>query len=105
MCNPYLLFSALIAAGMDGVDRGLTPPEPRSEDIFALTDEERDRLGIRTLPTTLEEALNCLEQDSLIRDTLGSQLCEEYIRIKRDEWREYVSGTVTDWEWEKYSTL
>ncbi len=105
ICNPYLLFSALIAAGMDGVDRALTSPEPRSEDVFALTDEERDRLGIRTLPTTLEEALNCLEQDSLIREALGSQLCENYVRIKRDEWREYVSGTVTDWEWEKYSTL
>jgi glutamine synthetase len=102
-CNPYLLFSAIISAGMDGVDRELTPPESRSEDVFSLTDEERDRLGIRMLPATLEEALRCLEQDTVIKDALGSRLFQAYIKIKREEWREYTSNAITDWEWEEYS--
>lgn len=102
-CNPYLLFSAIISAGMDGVDRELTPPESRSEDVFSLTDEERDRLGIRMLPATLEEALRCLEQDTVIKDALGSRLFQAYIKIKREEWREYTSNAITDWEWQRYS--
>jgi glutamine synthetase len=104
-CNPYLLFSAIIAAGMDGVERGLSPPEPRTEDVFGLTDEERDRLGIGMLPSTLEEALRCLEQDTVIKDTLGLQLFETYLKLKREEWREYTSTSVTDWEWDKYSYI
>lgn len=104
-CNPYLLFSSIIAAGMDGVDRNLPPPEPCAEDVFGLTVDMREDLGIGMLPTTLEEALTCLEQDSVIRDTLGAQLLQAYLKIKREEWREYTSKAVTDWEWDKYSAI
>jgi glutamine synthetase len=102
-CNPYLLFSAIIAAGMDGVERNLAPPEPRTEDVFSLSDVQREKLGIGTLPATLEDALRCLEQDLVIKDSLGLQLFEEYLKLKREEWREYTSKSVTDWEWDKYS--
>ena len=102
MTNPYLLFTAIIAAGMDGVNRKLTPPEPRSEDIFHLTDEEREKLGIKMLPSTLEEALDCLEADPVICEAIGKDILKNFLELKREEWREYTSQIVTDWEWEMY---
>jgi glutamine synthetase len=102
MTNPYLLFTAIIAAGMDGVNRKLTPPDPRSEDIFHLTDKEREKLGIKMLPTTLNEALDCLESDNVICDAIGKDILNNFVQLKRAEWREYTSLIVTDWEWEMY---
>jgi glutamine synthetase len=103
--NPYLLFSAVIAAGMDGVKRELKPPEPRSEDVFHITDEERDALGIGTLPATLDDALNQLEESSLMEEALGHELVETYLKVKREEWMEYQSFIVTEFEWEKYHNI
>ncbi|MFW9793965.1 MAG: glutamine synthetase family protein [Candidatus Thorarchaeota archaeon] len=100
--NPYLLFTAIIAAGMDGIARKLTPPEPRSEDIFHMTDEEREQLGIQILPTALDEALDALERDDVIREVVGSEIMRAYIGLKREEWRIYTSQIVTDWEWDMY---
>jgi glutamine synthetase len=102
MANPYLLFTAIIAAGMDGIKRELTPPEPRSEDIFHLTDEERNNLGILILPTALDEALEALENDEVIGSAVGPDIMRSYVRLKREEWRVYTSQIVTDWEWEMY---
>ncbi|TXT57676.1 MAG: Glutamine synthetase [Candidatus Thorarchaeota archaeon] len=102
MANPYLLFSALIAGGMDGVRNNLEPPEPRSENIFNYNDEELEKLGITTLPTTLGEALDHLEKDKVIIEALGEPIIKSYIRLKRAEWEEYTSKIVTQWEWEKY---
>ena len=103
--NPYLLFSAVIAAGMDGVKRELKPPEPRSEDVFHITDEERENLGIGTLPLTLDDALNHLEECNLMKEALGSELFETYLKVKREEWMEYQSFIVTEFEWEKYHNI
>jgi glutamine synthetase len=100
--NPYLLFSAIIAAGMDGVKRKLTPPEAQDRDIFSLTDEQLAKRGIVTLPGSLGEALKILERNDVIREALGSDLLDTFIRVKREEWREYANEVVTDWEWRKY---
>ena len=102
MSNPYMLFTALIAAGMDGVNRRLTPPDARSEDIFAMTDKEREKLKIETLPQSLGEALDALEADEVITEALGEEITQTFIRIKRAEWKEYLSHAVTDWEWRTY---
>ena len=102
MANPYLLFTAIIAAGMDGINRKLTPPEPRSEDIFHMTDEERDNLGIQILPTALDEALEALVNDEVISGAVGPDIMRAYINLKKEEWRIYTSQIVTDWEWEMY---
>ena len=102
MTNPYLLFTVIIAAGMDGVNRKLAPPEPRSEDIFALSDEEREKLGIKTLPATLNEALDSLEADKVICEAVGKDILKNFVNLKRKEWREYTNRIVTDWEWEMY---
>jgi len=102
MTNPYLLFTVIIAAGMDGVNRKLAPPEPRSEDIFALSDEEREKLGIKMLPATLNEALDSLEADKVICEAVGKDILKNFVNLKRKEWREYTNRIVTDWEWEMY---
>ena len=102
MTNPYLLFTAIIAAGMDGVNQKLTAPDPRSEDIFQLSEGEREKLGIKMLPTTLEAALDNLEADSVICEAIGQDILESFVKLKRKEWREYTNHIVTDWEWEMY---
>ena len=105
MANPYLLFAAILAAGMDGVNRKLKPPEPRKEDIFALSDQQRDLLGINALPTNLGEALIALENDDVIVAALGPEIVAKFIEIKQKEWFEYLNEAVTDWEIETYSDL
>ena len=105
MMNPYLLFSVIIAAGMDGINRKLTPPKPRSEDIFHMTQEERQQNEIKMLPKTLSEALDCLEGDPVILNALGTQIADHFIKLKRDEWCQYISQAVTEWEWMMYSEI
>jgi len=105
MANPYLFFSAIIAAGMDGIKKKMVPPEPRSEDIFLMTDDERANFDIKMLPANLEEALDCLEKDPVIVEALGSGITQAHIKLKRAEWRKYVSHVVSDWEWEMYQNL
>ncbi|MHA1907437.1 MAG: glutamine synthetase family protein [Candidatus Thorarchaeota archaeon] len=105
MANPYLLFAALLAGGMDGINRGLIPPEPRSEDIFTLTDQQRTEYGITALPSNLGEALDALEKNEVINQALGSDIIEKFISIKRGEWNDYLSEVITEWEWETYSDL
>ena len=105
MANPYLLFSALIAAGKDGIDRKLKPPEPRSEDIFSMTDEEREKYHIKMLPSNLREALDCLEADTVVLDAIGPDIARNYIHLKRKEWNQYSNYIVTDWEWDMYQDI
>jgi len=105
MANPYLLFCAIIAAGKDGINRKLVPPEPRSEDIFHMTDEERNKHGIKMLPTTLRDALDCLEADKVILDAIGPEISKNYINLKRKEWNQYSNQIVTEWEWDMYQDL
>ena len=105
MANPYLLFCAIIAAGQDGINRKLVPPEPRSEDIFEMTDEERAKHDIKMLPSSLNEALDCLEADSVIMDAIGQDIARNYIKIKRNEWNQYANHIVTDWEWSMYQDI
>jgi glutamine synthetase len=105
MANPYLLFSAIIAAGKDGINRKLVPPEPRSEDIFEMTDEERAKHNIKMLPSSLRDAIDCLEADSVIMDAIGHDIARNYIELKRKEWNQYSNHIVTDWEWDMYQDL
>ncbi|MHA1135583.1 MAG: glutamine synthetase family protein [Candidatus Thorarchaeota archaeon] len=105
MANPYLLFCAIVAAGKDGINRKLTPPDPRSEDIFEMADEERAKHKIKTLPSSLSDALDCLEADPVIMDAIGPDIARNYIKLKRKEWNQYSNHIVTDWEWDMYQDL
>ncbi|KXA98639.1 glutamine synthetase, partial [candidate division MSBL1 archaeon SCGC-AAA259M10] len=85
LCNPYLLFTGLLAVGMDGVDRELDPGPPASENIFEMTEEERESRGITILPDSLHKALDALHADDVIRGALGEKMTETYIDRKREE--------------------
>jgi glutamine synthetase len=99
--NPYLAFAAMLTAGLDGVERRLEPPEPVEEDVYLFDDARLAERGIRALPGTLEEALDALEADEVVRGALGEHVASAFLRAKRAEWEEYRIQ-VTDWELERY---
>ena len=101
-CNPYLVHAAVIAAGMDGIERKLEPGEPKNINHYNLTPEELEAEGIETLPQSLDEAIDELEKDSLFSEALGERFVHEFIRLKRMEWVEY-QRQVSDWEREQYA--
>jgi glutamine synthetase len=100
-CNPYLVSAALIAAGLDGIDRNLDPGPAQNLNLYELSPEELARRGIRVLPQSLTEAVDALERDEVISKGLGTDLAREFIRLKRMEWTEY-SRHVSDWESRRY---
>lgn len=91
-CNPYLAVGGLIAAGLDGLERGLEPPEPVDVDPATIPEAERARLGIVRLPTTQEEALDALAADELLKAALGPTLADSYLAVRRSEWAAYSAG-------------
>jgi glutamine synthetase len=91
-CNPYLALGGLIAAGLDGVERGLELPEPVDVDPARLSDEDRARQGIAPLPSTQAEALDALARDAVLTDALGPVLAESYLAVRRSEWAAYSAG-------------
>ncbi|UCE09850.1 MAG: glutamine synthetase [Candidatus Thorarchaeota archaeon] len=105
LANPYLLFSAIIASGMDGINRQLSPPSPISRDVFQLSEEKLRKLRVEMLPSSLDEAIDYLENDKVIRDALGDHIFETYVKIKRKESEDYMRGSVTDWEWRRYQDI
>jgi glutamine synthetase len=90
--NPWLAVGGLIAAGLDGLERGLEPPEPVEVDPATLLEEERSGLGIAALPTTQAEALDALAADGVLCGALGSVLTESYLAVRRSEWAAYSQG-------------
>jgi glutamine synthetase len=99
--NPYLAFAAMLAAGLDGIERDLTPPAPVNEDVYDFDQGDLDERAIGTLPGTLAEALDALERDEVIKEALGPQITDVFMRAKWAEWGEYRIQ-VTDWELERY---
>jgi glutamine synthetase len=106
-CNPYLAATAVLAAGLDGIERKLDAGEPNSENLYAVPYDELVGRGLRTLPATLQAATDELEQDDVLRVALGRGRDEDYvdyyIRVKRDEWNRYHEQ-VTPWELREYLT-
>ncbi len=98
-CNPYLAFAVMLAAGLDGIRRGLTPPDATDENLYLrMRQVERP---VELLPRTLEEALEELEKDQVIREALGTHVFERFVTSKRAEWEDYMLE-VTQWEINKY---
>src|SRR4029453_3415380 len=99
--NTYLAFAAMIAAGLDGVEQGMTLGDPVEESLFEMDAATIASKGIRELPGTLGEAIDELEKDSVITEALGDHVLTHYIEAKRAEWDEYRTQ-VSDWEVERY---
>jgi glutamine synthetase len=99
--NPYLCFAVMLAAGLRGVEEKLPLHDPVEEDIFEMSEDKRRRLGIKTLPASLYEAILLAERSELVRETLGDDLFFKFIANKKTEWDEYRMQ-VTDVELAKY---
>ncbi|NTU75340.1 MAG: type I glutamate--ammonia ligase [Anaerolineaceae bacterium] len=101
-CNPYLAFTAMLAAGLDGVNRKLTPPKPLNNvNVYELTEVDRAAMGIDSLPGSLIDALAELDKDDVVKASLGDSVYEAFRRAKLAEYEEYRLR-VTDWEVERY---
>ncbi len=103
-CNPYLAFAVMLAAGLDGIERGLELPADVTDNIYEMEDLERTKLGIAQLPESLNEAVNEMERSELIREALGEQVFQWFIRNKRIEWHDYRTR-VTSWERDSYLAI
>ena len=100
-CNPYLAFAVMLAAGLDGIEKGSTAPPPVNEDVYDFTEEDLRERAIGVLPYTLGEALRTLASDQVIKDALGTHVFEAFVRAKQVEWDEYRIR-VTKWELDRY---
>jgi len=103
-CNPYLAFSAMLAAGLDGIERGLTPPPPIEENIYEMTPERRKELNIGQLPEDLWEAIMVAEKSQLLKECLGDHVFENFIANKKIEWERY-RAQVTNYELDQYLSI
>ncbi|HKQ19762.1 MAG TPA: type I glutamate--ammonia ligase [Candidatus Eisenbacteria bacterium] len=99
--NPYLALAVQLAAGLDGIERKLVPPDAVNKNIFTMSFRERRKYRIDELPRDLHEALNELEKDDVIRAALGAHIYERFVEAKREEWQEYI-GQVSEWELNRY---
>lgn len=99
--NPYLALAVTIAAGLDGVKRGLVPPAPVDGNIYAMSPAQRKRSKIEMLPTSLESAIAELKKDKFICNVLGDHVLEKYVEAKELEWQNYKTR-ISQWEVDEY---
>lgn len=102
-CNPYLAFAAILAAGLDGIEQGMTPPPSTEKNIFSMTAGERDADGIKSLPGSLSEAVACMKEDPLAKAVLGEHAFERFVEAKEKEWDAFRIQ-VSAWELKSYLT-
>ncbi|MDI6655611.1 MAG: glutamine synthetase, partial [Candidatus Hydrothermarchaeota archaeon] len=99
--NPYLQFAVLCHAGLEGIKKKIDPGEPTEINLYKTTMEEREKLGIKSLPETLGEALSEFEKSELMKRALGKVAFNNFLNVKRAEWDLY-KGQVADWEINRY---
>ena len=87
--NPYLAFAVLIRAGLDGIEKKMPLADEAEDNVWQLSDTERQILGIHPLPSSLSDALRAMRESELVAETLGEQVFEHVLREKESEWREY----------------
>ncbi len=104
-CNPYLAFSVMLAAGLEGIRKKYPLEEPTNENIYTLVKgHETHQSGLKTLPRSLEEALGAMEKSTVLRTCLGEHVFSRFIELKQLEWQEFIM-TVTPYELEHYLRL
>ncbi|KPK23433.1 MAG: glutamine synthetase [Dehalococcoidia bacterium SG8_51_3] len=100
-CNPYLAFSVMLAAGLKGIEEGYEIPKPIEENVYTMSEDERQRRGIGILPASLLEAILVTEKSELVREALGDHVFEAFIENKKIEWDQYRKQ-VTEYELNRY---
>ena len=99
--NPYLQFAVMLAAGLNGIEEKIIPPNPVEKNIYALSEKEMRKYKIHHLPESLGHALSFLEESKLMKETLGNHIFENFLHVKKSEWNKYRTQ-VTPWEIDKY---
>lgn len=99
--NPYLAFAAILMAGLDGIKRNLTPPPPLTDNLYEMSEEERQKNGVDSLPADLGSAINAFKNDPINKEILGDFAYEKFIQAKEKEWIEYRKQ-VHPWEIDRY---
>ncbi len=108
LCNPYLAYTVILEAGLDGIKKKIEPGENVDTNVYRLSDAQRRELSIGVLPTSLKEALEQWESDEICIKALGKENAEKYVELKMQEWKEYEphipnnKNEVTLWETQKY---
>jgi len=100
-CNPYFAFSVMLAAGLEGIEKEYEVPDPVEQNVYEMTEEERERRGIGTLPGNLWEAIQLTEKSELVRRALGDHVFDAFIKNKKIDWDQYRSQ-VTEYELKRY---
>ncbi len=100
-CNPYLAFAVMLAAGLEGIEKGYKLEPPVERNVYEMTEEERKKYGIKTLPASLFEAITLTEKSELVRKTLGDHIFEKLIENKKMEWDRYRIQ-ITEYEINEY---
>ena len=103
-CNPYLTFAVLLQAGLEGIEQGYELPEPMEQNLYHLSPEDRQRMGIEQLPESLGEAVELAAASELVLRTLGEHTFNRFVEIKRREWEEYRLN-VSQWELDRYLAI
>ncbi|MFC1934740.1 glutamine synthetase family protein [Chloroflexota bacterium] len=100
-CNPYLAFSVMLAAGLEGIEKGYEAPKAIEENVYEMSENQRKRRKVGTLPATLLEAILLTEKSAVVRKALGEHVFDAFIKNKRIEWDQY-STQVTEYELNRY---
>jgi glutamine synthetase len=99
--NPYLQFTVMLAAGLEGIKNKIVPVEPIEKNIYSLSDNERKKHKIHHLPESLGHAIGLMEDSKLLKQALGEHVFHNFLHVKRNQWEEYRKQ-VTPWEIDKY---
>ena len=100
-CNPYLAFSVMLAAGLEGIEKEYELADPIEENVFEMSNEERKRRGIGSLPGNLADAISLTESSELVRNALGNHVLDSFVQNKKIEWDQYRT-LVTEYEVRRY---
>lgn len=100
MCNPFLLFNGLIAAGIDGILKKKKAPKPEDKNLFDTCGN-----GLERLPENLGEAISEFEKDELLTESIGTLGTTIFTRLKKKEWEKYLHFVVSEWEWAEYGFM
>jgi glutamine synthetase len=103
-CNPYLAFAVMLRAGLAGIEEKLEIPPPADNNIYIMTEEEREEKNILSLPESLWEAIKLTEKSKLMREALGDHIFENFVRSKKIIWEEHREQ-ITPYEIEKYMPI
>jgi glutamine synthetase len=103
-CNPYLTFAVMLQAGLDGIEKGYDLEDPMEMNLYDLTDDEREEMGIEMLPESLGEAIHISRHSEFLKQALGDHVFNRMIELKQNDWDEYRTH-LTQWEMDKYLSV